>query len=98
MCLIPMVSHRDLQMVLLNCEPLMEVMAAGMPKRVTQAVMKAPAKSSAVVEASGAWRGAQLGKIMNRVKYYHLHACGCVADELEVHIWSGCDAQRAGVT
>ena len=41
------------QMAQQNCGPLSEVMAAGTPNRVTQAAMRAPAQSSAVVEASG---------------------------------------------
>ena len=53
MCCALMVVQKERQMVPQNCGPLSEVMAAGMPNRVTQAAIRAPAQSSAVVVASG---------------------------------------------
>ena len=48
----PMVAQKARQMAPQNCGPPSEVMAAGTPNRVTQAAMRAPAQSSAVVETS----------------------------------------------
>ncbi len=50
---VPMVAQKEHQMAPQNCGPLSEVMAAGTPNRVAQAAMRAPAQSSAVIEASG---------------------------------------------
>ncbi len=53
MCCALMVAQKEHQIAPQNCGPLSEVMAVGTLNWDTQAAMRVPAQSSAVVEASG---------------------------------------------